>query len=207
MQIHQLKPKHSSQSRKIVGRGGKKGTYSGRGGKGQTARAGRKLAPIIRELIKRYPKLKGYRAFVLESNLAVVNLGVLNTHFKDQDVINPLNLLNKGIIRMIKGKQPQVKILGSGKLEKKLQFEHCQVSNKAKEIIIATDAQIIDVHNLRGRKSGHKYFFDFHVTLPDSMSFVEVHKVIEKIEDHLSEEFEGDVIVHADPQSVRSSHV
>ncbi|MSU60503.1 MAG: 50S ribosomal protein L15 [Candidatus Staskawiczbacteria bacterium] len=135
MQIHQLQPKHKSKDRKIVGRGGKKGTYSGRGGKGQTARAGRKLVPIIRELIKRYPKLKGYRAFVLETKVVAVNLDVLNKNFKDGDVVNPINLLNKRIIRMIKGKKPEVKILGTGKMDKKLIFEHCKVSAKAKDII------------------------------------------------------------------------
>lgn len=135
MQTHQLKPRHKSKDRKIVGRGGKKGTYSGKGGKGQTARAGRKLVPVIRELIKRYPKLKGYRAFVLEGNGVVVNFNVLSKNFKDGDVINPENLLNKGIIRMIKGKKPEVKILGGGALDKKLIFEHCKVSVKAKDII------------------------------------------------------------------------
>ena len=135
MQIHQLKPRHKSKDRKIVGRGGKKGTYSGKGGKGQTARAGRKLVPVIRELIKRYPKLKGYRAFVMDDAATVVNLNVLSKNFKDGDVVNPLNLINKGIIRMIKGKKPEVKILGGGKMDKKLIFEHCKVSVKAKEII------------------------------------------------------------------------
>jgi len=78
MQTHQLQPNHISESRKRVGRGGKKGTYSGKGGKGQTARAGRKLAPIIRELIKRYPKLKGYRQFEMQGkNTAVANLELL----------------------------------------------------------------------------------------------------------------------------------
>ena len=61
MQIHELRPKHKTKNSKRVGRGGKKGTYSGRGGKGQTARSGRKMEPVIREIIKRYPKLKGYR--------------------------------------------------------------------------------------------------------------------------------------------------
>lgn len=135
MQIHQLQPKHKSKDRKIVGRGGKKGTYSGKGIKGQASRAGRKMVPIIRELIKRYPKLKGYRAFVLEDNFVVINLDILDKHAKDGEVINPENLLNKGIIRMMKGKTPQVKILGKGKLTKKIIIEHCKVSHTAKEMI------------------------------------------------------------------------
>ena len=135
MQIHQLKPKHASRDRMIVGRGGKKGTYSGRGGKGQSARSGRKMVPIIRELIKRYPKLKGYKSFVFENTTAVVNLNALDTHFKDGEVVNPANLVKKGIIRMLKGRIPAVKILGNGKITKKIIIEKCTISNTAKEAI------------------------------------------------------------------------
>jgi len=74
-----------------------------------------------------------------------------------------------------------------------------KVLNKIKEI----DPRIIDVHRFRGRKIGHKYFFDFHVTLPVSLLFSEVHEVIENIEEILANEFDSDVIVHADPDSAR----
>lgn len=119
----------------IVGRGGKKGTYSGRGGKGQTARSGRKLAPIIRELIKRYPKLKGYKTFVLEDSTVVVNLEVLEKHFNDGDVVSPENLVKRRIIRTIKGKTPKVKILGDGKITKKIIVQLCKISKSAKEAV------------------------------------------------------------------------
>jgi len=61
MQLHQVKPSHKTKTKKRVGRGGKKGTYSGRGIKGQKARAGAKLKPAIRDLIKKIPKLRGYK--------------------------------------------------------------------------------------------------------------------------------------------------
>ena len=61
MQLHELKPIHKLKRKKRIGRGGKRGTYSGRGIKGQKARAGRRLKPVIRDLIKRYPKLRGYK--------------------------------------------------------------------------------------------------------------------------------------------------
>lgn len=61
MQLHELRPLHRGKKRKRVGRGGKRGTYSGRGQKGQKSRAGRRLKPVIREIIKRYPKLRGYK--------------------------------------------------------------------------------------------------------------------------------------------------
>ena len=77
MQLHQLRPKHKLKKKKRIGRGGKRGTYSGRGIKGQRSRAGRKFAPAIRELIKRYPKLRGYKFKGREKNLAIINIGVL----------------------------------------------------------------------------------------------------------------------------------
>ena len=135
MQIHELRPKHKNKGKKRVGRGGRKGTYSGKGNKGQKSRAGRKMVPIIRELIKRYPKLKGYRSFVLEDYSAVVNLETLEKTSKDGETINPENLLKKGIISKMKGRTPKVKILGTGKLTKKLVVENCKTSKTAKDAI------------------------------------------------------------------------
>lgn len=135
MQIHQLKPKHYNRAKKRVGRGGRKGTYSGHGMKGQASRAGRKMVPIIREFIKRYPKLKGYRRFVLDDFSAVVNLDVLDKNCKDGETINPENLIKKGLVSKMNGKAPKIKILGTGKLAKKLIFENCKFSAKAKEAV------------------------------------------------------------------------
>ena len=135
MQLHELKPKHKNKDKKRIGRGGKKGTYSGKGNKGQSSRAGRKMVPIIRELIKRYPKLKGYRRFVLEDFSVIVNLETLEKHSKDGDIISPENLIKSGIVSMIKEKVPKIKILGKGKLTKQLTIENCKVSKSAKEAI------------------------------------------------------------------------
>jgi large subunit ribosomal protein L15 len=135
MQLHELKRKHKNKERKRVGRGGKHGTYSGRGAKGQKSRAGRKMVPIIRELIKRYPKLKGYRSFAIENYFAIVNLNVLEKNTKDGETINPENLIQKGLISKMKGRTPKVKILGTGKLTKKLVVENCKTSKTAKEAI------------------------------------------------------------------------
>ncbi|WP_186646041.1 cation diffusion facilitator family transporter [Fluviispira vulneris] len=77
------------------------------------------------------------------------------------------------------------------------------IKETAKKIVRGTDERILDIHRFRARKSGHRYFFDFHVTLPEDLLFNEVHIIIENIENVLSSEFEGDVIVHADPSSVR----
>ncbi len=44
-----------------MGRGGKHAKTSGRGGKGQTARAGNKRRPELRDIIKKLPKNRGYQ--------------------------------------------------------------------------------------------------------------------------------------------------
>ena len=138
MQLHQLKPVHKPKKRKRIGRGGKKGRYCGKGIKGQKSRAGRKMQPIIRELIKRYPKLKGYRRKPREKLETQVNLSVLEKNFESGEKINPETLIKRKIIRKIKGKVPEVKILGgypSATLKKKLIIEGCKVSKGAREKI------------------------------------------------------------------------
>lgn len=135
MELYQLKPIHKKKRPKRVGRGGKRGTYAGRGVKGQRARAGRRLKPVIRELIKRYPKLRGYRFKPVELKPAIVNLDTLEKKFKSGEIVNPRILLEKKLIRRIKGRIPKVKILAKGKLTKALTIEGCLVSKSAEEII------------------------------------------------------------------------
>jgi len=135
MQLHQLRPKHKLKKRKRVGRGGKRGTYSGRGLKGQRSRAGRKFKPAIRGLIKRYPKLRGYKFKRIAPKPALINLETLEKKFKDGDKITPAALIEKRVIRRIKGRLPKVKILGRGKLTKALIIENSMISKQAKEKI------------------------------------------------------------------------
>ena len=61
MQINNLKRAHPNKRDRIVGRGGKHAKTSGRGGKGQTARAGNKRRPELRDIIKKLPKNRGYQ--------------------------------------------------------------------------------------------------------------------------------------------------
>jgi len=142
MQLHEIHPKHRFKKKKRVGHGGKRGTYSGKGIKGQKARAGRKLKPPIREIIKKYPKLRGYKFKPQKEKPRILNLEVLEKKFKSGDLISPKILIEKRIISKIKGKIPKVKILGQGKLTKKLTIENCQLSKSAKEKIEKADGII-----------------------------------------------------------------
>lgn len=135
MLISDVKPKHYSKTRRRVGRGGTKGSYSGRGIKGQKSRAGRKMMPIVREIIKRYPKLKGYKTKNIENFYSVLNLDILEKKYENGETVSPKSLAEKGLTRRINGRASKVKILGNGELKKKLNFERCLVSKSAKEKI------------------------------------------------------------------------
>lgn len=135
MQIHQVKRVTPNKKKKTVGRGGKRGTTSGRGTKGQLARSGRKLRPELRDLIKKIPKLRGYRFASIQNKPVVVKIADIVDAFKDGDLVTPATLLSAGVISTKKGRVPSVKILGRGEISKKLNIEKCEVSSGASEII------------------------------------------------------------------------
>ena len=140
--LHTIQPaKGSKKSRKRVGRGlASKGTYAGRGNKGQRARSGGRnglrkkgLRPILLSI----PKARGFTS--LETKPSILNVGQLNTVFSEGTHITPKLLLDKNLIRE---KKHGVKILGSGNLQVKLTIEGCQISLSAKEKIEAAGGSI-----------------------------------------------------------------
>lgn len=141
--MNQLKPKTRPKKPKRIGRGGKRGTYSGRGIKGQKARAGRKIRPELRDIIKKLPKKRGYRFKSFREKPQVVNVGVLDKIFENGAEVNPQTLLKAGVIETKGKKMPQVKLLGNGNLAKKLLVSKCQISASAKEKIEKAGGKII----------------------------------------------------------------
>jgi large subunit ribosomal protein L15 len=131
MQLNTLKRKIPNKKAKQVGRGGTRGKTSGRGGKGQTARAGNKRRPQIRDIIKKLPKLRGYRFNSASKKFTPVNVGSLNV-FEAGAIVNGASLFEKNLIRRVGGVYPEVKILGTGELSKKLSITLCKVSASAK---------------------------------------------------------------------------
>ncbi len=77
MLLHEL-PSSNKNAQPRVGRGGKRGTTSGRGTKGQGAHAGRRTRPAIHDLIQRLPKLRGYKNKPTSVKLPVYNVGDLD---------------------------------------------------------------------------------------------------------------------------------
>ncbi len=77
MQTHDLKRVHKNKKDRMVGRGGKHAKTSGRGGKGQTARAGNKRRPELRDIIKKLPKNRGYRFNSFRKAIKIAHAKVL----------------------------------------------------------------------------------------------------------------------------------
>ncbi len=118
--------------KKRLGRGNSsgKGTYSGKGMKGQNARSGGKRKPGFEggqtPFIQRMPKYKGFKS-PNKKSFQIINLKSLNI-FNDNDTITPKELFEKNIISKLK--EP-VKLLGNGKLEKKLKIKLHKASKTA----------------------------------------------------------------------------
>ncbi len=112
------------KKRKRVGRGGKRGGTSGRGHKGQLARSGPSLPPVFEggqmQLTRRLPK-RGFNNKNFETTYLTVNIKDLERVFKAGDTVNNESLVEHGLIKPSRSRREKlVKVLGSGKLSKKL---------------------------------------------------------------------------------------
>jgi len=152
MQLNELKPTTKSKSRKRIGRGGKRGSYSGKGIKGQKSRTGVSFTPGFRggnaPIWKLFPKKRGatkkveikHRTFrVKYSKPKNINLSELELNFKDGDFITPKALINSGLIA---DRRSGIKVLGGGELSKKLIFIGVSVSGSARTKIEKTGGTI-----------------------------------------------------------------
>ncbi len=146
MQLHQLKPNLKKKSRKRVGRGGKKGTYSGKGMKGQKSRAGKKprvdFAGGDTPMSKRIPKQRGQSGKLKKIRRGVktarfmakpitLDLKNIEKKFKKGEIVSPKSLFNKGLVSKIRRSIPSVKILGQSK--KNLEFKGVSLTKKLQE--------------------------------------------------------------------------
>lgn len=144
MQIHNLKRKTKNKRSVQVGRGGTRGKTSGKGTKGQNARAGRKKRPELRDIIKRLPKLRGRGVNSnksIQDSAVAVNVNELN-NMPAGSLITPTTLVNAGIIEKFSGKFPRVKILGTGDISVKVTIRGCEISASAKEKVLAAGGTV-----------------------------------------------------------------
>ena len=134
--LHELKPaRGAKRPRRRVGRGdgSGRGTYSGKGNKGQNARGG---APYLFEggqlpLIKRLPHMRGFTPRN-RVEYVPVNLAQLESLFEAGDDVTPEILLEHRIVRR---KQDPIKVLGNGEFSKKLNITAHAFSQAARDKI------------------------------------------------------------------------
>src|ERR1035437_9124124 len=97
MQTHNLKRIHKNKGDRLVGRGGKHAKTSGRGGKGQTARAGNKRRPELRDIIKKLPKNRGYQFKSIQKVLILGQDKLVSSSEKFSEIRKRLGIKGKKI--------------------------------------------------------------------------------------------------------------
>jgi len=133
MQFHEL-PKRKLKHKRRVGRGGKRGTFSGRGTKGQRSRAGRRIRPAERDLIIRLPKRRGFRNKPLSVKPIGINLGRLDQLFGVHNgipaVVDRAHLVAVGVVSPRDTRD--IKILGNGNALSAIHIKGFRVSRSAR---------------------------------------------------------------------------
>ena len=140
MQIHELTLSKKRKRGQRVGRGGKRGIYSGRGNKGQKARTNHrlKLKRIGSGLSRHVPKLGGFVS--LKPRSTAVDVKRLEEKFSNGELVTPVSLKIKGIIKSIKN---PVKIVGNFILTKKLTVKDCSVTVSSKKSIENAGGKVV----------------------------------------------------------------
>ena len=139
MKLNELSPAPGSKKgAKRIGRGHGSGwgKTSGKGQKGQKSRSGGSIRPGFEggqmPLQRRVPK-RGFNN-IFAKNVVAITLSALNRKFTDGDTVDAQALVEAGVV---KGSFDAVKVLGNGKLDKKLTVKVSAFSESAKAAIEA----------------------------------------------------------------------
>ena len=145
MRLDQLKaPPGARRNRKRVGRGNGSGsgTYSGRGMKGQKARAGGGVRrgfeggqlPVIRRL----PTQRGFTN-IFKKEFSVVNLDSIADKLPEESEVTPEVMKE---VRLIRGLSLPVKVLGRGEVDRAITVLAHKFSTEARRKIEAAGGQV-----------------------------------------------------------------
>lgn len=138
MQIHEIKVK-KIKDKKRVGRGGKRGTTSGRGQKGQKSRAGRRIKPSEKNLILKFPKLRGVKNKVPRKKEVVV------LHTSQLEKLSVDGKINKKVLiakKVISKLSTPVKVLFDKEISQPLEVKEIIFSKKAKEAVLKAGGRV-----------------------------------------------------------------
>ena len=136
MQIHELSLK-KRKDKKCIGRGGKRGTYSGRGMKGQKARSGGNVDPLFEggrtTLIDKMKKVRGFKSPHAKAN--VITLSKIENYYNDGETVSVETLIEKGLLRH-KNVGKGIKVVVRGTVTKKITIgSDVRISAQAKDMI------------------------------------------------------------------------
>jgi large subunit ribosomal protein L15 len=146
MKLHARTPIRGKRLQRI-GRSGKRGSYSGRGQKGQRSRSGHRIRPAERDIILKIPKMRGFRNKPKADMPVVFNLGQLSIKLKSYAKAGvPLEVsyaLLKTAKLLKKDYKHKVKILGNGEIDFPITITGFEVSATAKEKIEKAGGKVV----------------------------------------------------------------
>ena len=143
MQIHEITTAKRPK-KKLIGRGGKRGTYSGRGNKGQKARSGGNVNPLFEggrsSLVERMKKLRGFKSIHPKKN--IVSLAMIEKQYESGEVVSVETLVAKKLVKESLAKRG-IKLLSKGNLTKKLTIASgILISESAQAVIEAAGGKV-----------------------------------------------------------------
>ena len=146
-------PRGARRPRRRAGRGdaGSRGSYAGRGVKGQKSRSGSGPRTGMEgwqlPWIKGMPKKRGFTP-PFPRTYALVNLKRLEERFQANDEVTPERLVQVGLLR---DADLPVKVLGDGQVTKALNVSAHRFSAGAREKLLAAGGKLEDLPDSRRR--------------------------------------------------------
>ncbi len=146
MKLHSKTPIRAKRLQRI-GRSGKRGSYSGRGVKGQRSRSGHRIRPAERDIILKIPKMRGFRNKPKRDVPVVFNLGMLSNSLKPHVKAGVPLEVGYAFLRSIKllkkDYKGKVKILAAGDIAFPISVTGFEVSASAKEKIEKAGGKVV----------------------------------------------------------------
>jgi ferrous-iron efflux pump FieF len=69
--------------------------------------------------------------------------------------------------------------------------------------IVARHAGVVNLHDLRTRRAGHRSFIQLHLELPPQMELMVAHRISDEVEEAIMKAFpDADVMIHQDPAGI-----
>ncbi|MDR0339043.1 MAG: 50S ribosomal protein L15 [Desulfovibrio sp.] len=160
MRLHTLYPfAEERKTRRRVGRGAGSGLgcTSGKGNKGQNARAGGGVPAGFEggqmPLQRRLPK-RGFKNIPFRTRYSIVNLADIVSHFEGQNAITLEDLYGRGLAR----NGSLVKVLGDGDIASALTVEAHRFSAAAREKLTKAGGAAKELAPLEEKKAGFNRF-------------------------------------------------